>query len=273
MQTLRRLFAQLQPGDLLLSGGRNFFSEVTQFATRSRFGHVMVVLGGGRLIQATDLALTPAETDEGVGMVSYDEFWSRTTALSDIRAIRPIAVDQSRLKEAAEYLFEHSPTYPSVGAIVLGFCCLTAGIVSGLPAKIKSRIVHRQLLLVADGPTRMHCAEFAIRLYTQAGVEVELREPVLAAVIDHSLALRPELLTLRLEKRRAFAGVWPAPLHDAAAYTIRESVATLRDRLDPSIERDHAGLILPADFERSPTFAPVFDVTRRHSDWYLNLVV
>lgn len=272
MQTLRKLFSLLQPGDLVLSGGRNFFSEVTQFTTRSRFGHVMVALGNGLFIQATDVALTPPETDDGVVMLTYEQFWKKAMALSDVRAIRPNGIDHDRLRQAAEYLFEHSPTYPSVGAIVLGFCCLTSGAVSALPTTVKARIVRRQFLLVADGTARMHCAEFAVRLYAEAGVEVEFNGPVLADVIDHSLTLRPELLTLGLERRRALPGVWPKPLRDAAVYAVRESVATLRHRLDPSVERDHAGLILPADFERSPTFAPVFDATRRRSDWHLNLV-
>ena len=96
MRMPRELFDLLQPGDLLLSGGRNFFSEVTQMATKSRFGHVMVVLGNGRLIQATDIALTPPEDDEGVIELSYEDLHDKSARLSDIRAVRPNSIDIGR---------------------------------------------------------------------------------------------------------------------------------------------------------------------------------
>ncbi|MDH3300667.1 MAG: hypothetical protein OES24_09200 [Acidimicrobiia bacterium] len=248
----RELLDLLQPGDLLLSGGPNFFSEVTQLATGSRFGHVMVVLRDGHLIQATDIALTPPEDDEGVVVLSYEDLHERSSRLSGIRAVRPNSIDIGRLCRTADHLVEHSPTYPSVGAIVLGFCCAAARLVAGLPPSIKGHIVRYQFRLIADGPTRMHCAEFAFRLYAAAGVRVELDAPVLADVIDHSLRHRPELLELRLRRRRAASGEWPNPLPQAAAYGVHGSVTTFLARLDPGIARDHAGLVLPVDFERSP---------------------
>ena len=263
-------FNHLRPGDLVLSGGRNFFSEITQLATGSRFGHVLVVVGHDRLVQATDIALTPPETDEGVFELSFAEFRNRTSTLSDIRVVRPHAIDAERLGRMADHLIEHSPTYPSVGAIVLGFCCAAARIVARLPPAVKACVIHYQFRLAADGPGRMHCAEFAFRLYDQAGVTVKLSSPVLADVIEYSRASRPELLTPRLERRRAEAGDWPKPVTRAAVYAVRESVTTLRDRLDAGIERDHAGLVLPADLERSPTFRPVFDISRRRRRWRLN---
>lgn len=266
------LFELLQPGDLLLSGGPNFFSEVTQMATGSRFGHVTVVLGDDRLIQATDVALTPPEDDEGVFPLSYEDFHEKTATLSDIRAIRPSSIDVGRLQQTADYLLEHSPTYPSVGAIILGFCCAIAWLVAMLPPAIKSRVVRYQFRLIADGPTRMHCSELAFRLYAAAGLAVKLTSPVLGDVIEHSRAHRTELLEPRLEPRRATSGVWPSRFGGAARYAIGGTVTTIRARLDPSTERDHACLILPADFERSPTFVPVFDISRRRDGWHLNLV-
>lgn len=266
------LFELLEPGDLLLSGGPNFFSEVTQLATGSRFGHVTVVLGNGLLVQATDVSLTPPEDDEGVFSLSYGAYHDKTASLSDIRAIRPDSVDAGRLRRAADYLIEHSPTYPSVGAVALGFSCAAACLVARLPSPIKQAIVRYQFRLVADGPTRMHCSEFAYRLYAAAGVAVGLTSPVLADVIDHSLAHRQELLELRLGKRRATSGVWPESVVRSAYFALQGSVTTFLGRHDRSIERDHAGLVLPADFERSPSFTPVFDVSRRRQGWHLNLV-
>lgn len=256
-----------------MSGGSNFFSEVTQLATGSRFGHVAVVLGDGLLVQATDVSLTPPEDDEGVFPLSYEDFHRKTAELSDIRAIRPGSVDIGRLRQAADYLMEHSPTYPSVGAILLGFGCAAARIVACLPSVVKAPLVRYQYRLIADGPTRMHCSEFAFRLYAAAGVAVRLTSPILADIIAHSRAHRHELLELRLERRRATTGVWPDSIPRSVGFAIRGAVTTLFGRLDARIERDHAGLILPADFERSPSFAPVFDVTRRRRAWHVNPVV
>ncbi len=272
MKIPHNLVDLLRPGDLVLTGGRNFFSEVTQLATRSRFGHVLVVVRGRRLVQATDVALTPVETDEGVFIVSYDEFRLKSGRLSDVRAIRPESVDEGRLSDAAEYLIEHSPTYPSVGAIILGFCCAAARLVAALPPRFKTTVIRHQFRLVADGPTRMHCAEFAVRLYEAAGIKIRFTSPVLDDIIAHSRTERPDLLSMQLECRRARVGVWPDRLGGAAVYGVRTTVATVRERFESSTERDHAGLVLPADLERSPSFRPVFDATRRRGDWHVSLV-
>ncbi len=260
----------LQPGDLVLSGGPNFFSEVTQWATGSRFGHAMIVLGDRRLIQATDISLTPPENDEGVFTVTFRDFRTKTATLSDIRVVRPASLDTERLGRIADYLIEHSPTYPSVGAILLGFGCAITRFVAVLPPAAKDWIVRQQFRLIADGPTRMHCAELVVRLYDAAGLSIELATPVLADIIAHSRGLQPRLLEVELEKRQAVSGVWPSPLPRAALFAVHGVATTLLARLDLSVERDHAGLVLPADLERSPTFAPVFDITRRRHRWELN---
>ncbi len=263
----------LQPGDLILSGRRDFISEITQFATDSRFGHAMVVVHERWITQATDVALTPSEDDEGVFRLTIEQFRAETSKLSDVLALRPRQVDVDRLCEAADYLYEHSPTYPTVGAVVLGFCCATARLVAGLPPALKARIVAYQHRLAADGSTKMHCSEFAFRLYLAAGLAVELASPVLQEVIGHSTARQPEIVGLPDTPRRAEKGWWPRSPGRAARYAVSESLSTLRQRHDPAIVRDHACLVLPADLERSPTFTPVFDVSRHRARWHLNLVV
>ncbi|MEM7271958.1 MAG: hypothetical protein AAF547_02655 [Actinomycetota bacterium] len=257
----------LRVGDLILTGRKSSYSEITQKVSKSSFGHAAVVIPGRRVLEAANGPFTMHEDDGGVSDLALDAFWDRAARLDDLEVRRPRGLDVDAFGSVARWLLDHAPpSYPTVGAPILGVCCAGARLTDRLPVRARTLVAKTQLRLVADGPDKVQCAEIAYRLYDAAGLEVELVEPLLGPAIDHIRARQPNLLPLARTPRTGDETPRPAGVRQVPT-VVKELVVTLRQRVDRSIPRDHAGLILPDDLKRSPTFDRVVAMRRVGPVW------
>lgn len=220
----------------------------------------MVALEGGRFVEATESSETPSEHDEGVYIVEAVEMRNRLEELSAVRVLRSRLAPFERLEGRARHHASHSPAYPSVGAILLGFACAYSRLTRRceyLRRRRWDRLVYR---MACDGTARMQCAEFAVRLFAEVGLVIEIPCPTVHVVADVRQR-QPDLLQVQLPPRVANRARRRAALFGASSAR-RELAATMRIRLDRSVQRDYAGLIVPADLERSRSFDLVVEVAR-----------
>lgn len=267
MRVSLALIERLKPGDLILTGSPNFFSYVTRKLTDSRFGHAAVVIDSRRILELTDIALTVCERDEGTRVLTFEQFHDRTSECNDLLALRPQNLDRPAFIKASEHIIRHSPTYPTIGAFLLGLSCALYRPVERLPLVCRQSAIELLVHMVTDGPQKMHCAELVVRLYHAAEFKMVFDQQVLEQLIDQGGCGACKMLPLPTVARDSQVGTWPRNPLVAARSALRCFRHTVRERLDPSVARDHADLTLPADFEHARRFNSLFDLSRNRSGW------
>lgn len=188
----QRLAARARIGDLILTGSGDAASRVIQYGSCSQYSHAAIVTDHGMVTEAYDYSLTLAENDEGVYHTSFADFLARSEKLQTVMIRRPVGVDVDRLKAAAKDLHRDSPPYPTFGALMLSVCRMFSETVPLLAEglfgqrRVGKRIHRRlddlatkQVRFIGDGARKIHCAESVLLLYEQAGVVVELPDPLL----------------------------------------------------------------------------------------------
>lgn len=267
----RLLRSQLQIGDAILTGCAEPLSWIIRTGSRSRYSHMAVVTGPGRLIEAYDYAMTPNETDEGIYSITLEEFLVRPTRPRLLAVRRPLRIDRDRLVAGARWLEQHSPSFPTVGMAYLALCGLTEPLLRPLPESLRRRVLLHQAALASDGTTRMHCAETATRLYHHAGVPLRFPAPRLERHIqvvgrDHPPS---DLATLPAARRTASPGRWPDGRLRAWAFAARSLREVHRERRRDRGAVDPVDLILPGDYARAQPFATVARYRHGSDGWAL----
>jgi len=172
-------------------------------------------------------------------------------------------VDAERLAIAAEHYVTHSPTYPSVGSIFLGFACLHSRAAKRVPVLANGRAMSFGYRLAADGTEKVQCAELVVRLLADSGTEAEFVDPAINQMIGFAKTTTPQLSEQPQTPRIASSGTWPAGVARAARYALAESIRTLRARHASEAQRDYACLVMSSDFEASPSFETIYVTAER----------
>ncbi len=267
---VRRVVAWLgehaQPGDLVLTACADALSATIRWGTNGTYSHVVMVLADRRVIEAYDRTTTLRDDNEGVFELTFEQF-ARRGRLRQLLVLRPDSeIDLDALHDLAERALTHSPRFASLAAVAQAGFGLTAP--RWLPASMtRTAWAERRIGLVADGPERVHCAEFVTRLYVSCGFTPQFEAARLAAFFGH---VCPTIAPLRLdEPRRADERDGSDTTHSAAgplalarqakgvAARTPDHVRMVRHRSRRDPDGDIADLVMPADLERSPSFRTV----------------
>lgn len=257
---------RLQCGDLIVTGRKASFNEITQFVSRSRFGHVAAVIGGDRILESADTSFTVTEFDEGAYAISLDEFWTRAGRLDDLTALRPRSLDTDRFELVTDWLLRYPPPYPTLGAPLLGFCCALAPLVDAAPTWVRDRLAALLVRVAADGPIHAHCSEVIVRVYEAAGMEIDVEQARLKHLIEYARRDQQDLLPLTCALRPHTSGAWPTDLRGMVSVA-GDLGRTVKRRWDKTVPRDYGGLLVPADLRRSTSFEPLFSLVKRDHKW------
>ena len=278
-----------KPGDLLLSGSSEYSSRFVRWATESQFSHATVIIEADLFTESNDLAYTPSEYDGGVCYITAGDYARRADTLRNVTLLRPRTVDLDRLRAAAKRYVDCPAPYPSLGIAVMGPSKWSAEAV----ALISNRISHidrfpfrqmhsglerfgdRHLKFVGDGPRRIQCAEYAYRLYTDAGVDINLQEPVFERAMErlgsrpaHNPAGREATGAVLDPSHRSIGqvGFWHQGSHPLKAIrnslrAIRQIVGGLANRLRENTTPDVADFVMPCDFYAAHPFDHISSIT------------
>jgi hypothetical protein len=264
-------------GDLVLTACDDNLSRIIRLGTNGPYSHVAVVTSADSATEAYDRGMTPTEHDEGVYEISFDYLAGRGE-LERIALLRPRSVDPDRLTELARRATAHSPPFASLGALLiaaLGSVDWVSGTASANGLSVAARLrdwAAEWVEFIGDGVARVHCAEFATRLYLDAGLPLRFEQP------------RLELYIRRLNGGQSLE--WehmerPASLEDhgprqawsdesngkTVLAFVRHASAAVRDRRKEPTQADWADFIMPSDFCSSPSFEPVGRLHRVHGLW------
>lgn len=278
-----------QPGDLLLSGSSEFSSRFVRWATESEFSHAAVVIDAELFTESNDLAYTPSEYDGGVCYLATGDYVERADTLRNVTLLRPRTVDLDLLAAAAKRYVACPAPYPSLGIAVMGPSKWSAEAI----ALISNRIAHidrfpfrqmhsglerfgdRHLKFVGDGPRRIQCAEYAYRLYSDAGVDIQLHQPVFERAMERLIS-RPANDSGRGEasvsplppshQSIAQVGFWHQGPHPLKAVrnvlrACRQIVGGLLNRLREDTTPDVADFVMPCDFFAADPFDHISSIT------------
>lgn len=260
----------VQPGDLLLAGGDDVISRIIKIGTTSLYCHVGVVIDEDHVVESYDQSFTPVETDDGVAGVSLAMFANRN--MTHLKLVRPTDLDVDRLLFLAEEFTNRSAPYPSIGAVLLAVCGLSARVLRPLPGPLRHRVLTAQVRLAGDGATSMHCAESATRLYLASGMAIELEDQVLQMHVDHTRQLGFKTQPFFAPLRTANKGEWPKsggrlPVRIArtSSHVMRLIGRSLRTRW--RLAPDEHDFVMPADLNYSTSFAPVATYEKQSDVW------
>lgn len=283
------LISNTRVGDLVLTGSHDIASWVIRKGTKSDYSHAAVVSDPERFTEAYDRSMTFSEDDDGLYEVPFDEFAGRSSKLTRVRILRPSKVDPHRLSAAAAYMRAHSPSYPTLGALIIGSTKWTSGLAKRASRKagraaghqtvrsVVSRFMERQVALTGDGPIRVHCAEFVYRLYLAAGTPIRLVKPVLAGPMSwlrpKAVGAVPNALSPFLkQQRRSQPGPWPAGPGSPRRwfkngfFATEQLVDAATQRWTEQTKPDTADFVMPEDFTRADGLRHVADIDFERDD-------
>ena len=271
-----------RPGDTLLAGGTGLIGRAIQVFTQSGYSHAALLVGPEHVVEAYDYSITPSERDEGIYPITLIDFASRDYCR--VLLLRPSGVDTDAVVDAAKRLVWNSPTFPTMGLILIGLCLATAPVLKVLPRSLSRPIATAQVWLTADGPTRMHCSEAVARIYAETGLRIGKAGLALAW---HATHLRPSGGDTQSRTpsddgqgiaastgRRAEKGTWPrgrAAQLRAAILGVVDSVWQ-RWRRPAGLRADHVDLIVPGDLSRDPGLRVIAAFRRTTGGWSVEAV-
>ena len=218
----------------------------------SHYSHVALALSENEVIESYDWEGTPAEDDGGVSRLSIAGYSGRGSLLH-LAILRPQNLDPDRFRDVTSRATHFSPAFPSSTAIMLAL----AGFGDHPRVRIPGarRYVEKRLHLLGDGAGRVTCAEFAARVYLEAGVPLRFQTLRLLLYVEMLGPHEPESLHTRSARRPSLdeqtnAASRPTTLIAFVAGFPRAVLASARDQTTP----DWADLLMPGDFLRSSNF-------------------
>jgi len=213
----------------------------------SNFSHTAVALSSEQLIESYDWAGTPCEEDGGVTRLGV-ALYSERGSLMNLAVLRPRGLDYEMFARVADHAAQHSPPFPSTTGVLLAF----AGLGDHPHVRIPGArgYVEKRLHLLGDGAARVTCAEFAARLFLEAGVELNFQSLRLLSYIELLRGADAERLQETRTRRQldivSESSAEPTGLSAFVAGFPRAVSASSRERSSP----DWVDLLMPGDFLR-----------------------
>jgi hypothetical protein len=262
------ILATTRSGDVLLVGGLDPYSLAVQVGTGCRYSHAAVVVGPNLAVEAYDFSLGLDEGREGVYFTSITGILSRSKLARRVVVLRPVTSPAPvEVKRVADLYRANSPTFPSVGVLLLALCGLIQPLLWVFPAGPRRAVARKLLGLAGDGLVSVQCAELAVRVLHEFGVEIEFSTLYFGRLLGH---IEPPPATRTL--RRRFADVGPGfeatPRGQVAR--ARAAFASFRRALGhrrADTAADWQDFVLPVDLLQSPSLRPVGHFERRGDHW------
>lgn len=293
MSDLRALFdgVGVRAGDVILTGNRDHVSVAIQRLTRCDVSHVVLAVGDGMIVEATEYRNLADDRHGGVYLRQLEDALA-SEYVDHVVVRRPLGVVHDALLASAARFLASQPVFSSSGLVLTGLLVAlgrswtesASDVLFGRAAA--DRLEAQIAALVADGPRRVVCAEFVYRVLHDAHVPLTHAELFLADSARHLDALTPPAAatamlgssTQRLRQAVATAARvpespdvqsaiarlgWPTFLRVAA----RQVADGYRRRCAETEDGDIADLVTPRDFLEMEPFDDVLEARWVRGCW------
>lgn len=281
----RRLIQEtIRPGDVVLTGRSTGLSSGIQAVLGASTSHALLVVSARHLVESNDHLWNMSERAGGV----YVETVWHACMHRDVDHVvvrRPSAVDVDLLERWCLWKIQGGDTFASAGLVLLGLRHIGGAVRRLMPVRWRGLTpsVVSMIQAIADGATRLTCAEFVYRGLLASGAQVEVPEPyfdeefrtVQAAVREVPPArppgenfvaqLRHALATTDRPRARPGSGeVSGGPLQplEWGMVSFRDLIRQYRTRREEPLRGDQADFVTPLDLLRSPSLETVLVLQR-----------
>ncbi len=281
----------LEPGDVIVTGNHDPVSAAIQRATGSQVSHVMVCVGDGMIVEATEYRNLADDRHGGVYLRPLSEVIAGKY-VDRIVVRRPATVRHDIVVAAARRFLDDQPVFSSSGIVFTGLLVGLGQFWTERAADLMlgedraDELERRFADIVADGTKRIICAELVYRILHEAHVPLAHDGLFLQDAIRHVRPLDPladaigslsdgsppalgsvERLALALEEADRLPEApdsesaidrlgWPMFLRLTSRH-VRRAYQQRRDELD---DGDIADLITPRDFLAMRPFDDLLDL-------------